>query len=138
MDPVSKAVPGEPVWWDERTWAHIEQSRRAVTARQWAAQKRAAATDMRLQAISMREHARAMRTAGLPDTAPCGPDSPEVVVQQRVQAAVVIEQAKGVLAARFACTVEQAGRLLQEHCRRTGQLAAVLAHQVVHHRILEP
>ncbi|WP_409239416.1 ANTAR domain-containing protein [Streptomyces sp. PA5.6] len=98
----------------------------------WAAEARRQAMEMRLRALSMRVFTKAMRANPCP-AAP-GQDVPEpgdMPMERAVQAAAVAEQAKGVLAARFACTLEQAQFLLHEHSRRTGLPVTVLARQVV-------
>ncbi|MEU6676575.1 ANTAR domain-containing protein [Streptomyces sp. NPDC046853] len=114
----------------------MEQSIRAAALHQWAVRKGTVAVEMRLQAISMRVSARAMR-AGTPLIAPRVPNDADTAVEPSVQSAALIEEAKDILAARFRCTPEQALFLLHEHCRRTHLLLANLAHQVVHHHNLD-
>ncbi|MEB3958658.1 ANTAR domain-containing protein [Streptomyces kunmingensis] len=93
------------------------------------------AVEMRLQAISMRVSTRGMR-AGAPAIAPYVSASAGTAVERSVLSAVLTEQAKGVLAARFSCTPEQALFLLHEHCRRTNVPVTVLAHHVALHHDL--
>ncbi|MEU6394717.1 ANTAR domain-containing protein [Streptomyces sp. NPDC046939] len=117
----------------------MEQYARAAALQAWAARKQRAAVEMRLRAISMRVSAQAARTAPplrcSPRPSPNGADTPDSAL---AHAAVVTEQAKGILAARFGCTPEQALFLLREHSHRTNQSCADLARQVVQHRGLVP
>ncbi len=83
----------------------------------------------------MQAFAAAMRANPRPaPAAPCVPEPADVPMERAVQAAVAAEQAKGILAARFACNLEQAQFLLHEHSRRTRLPMMDLAHQVIQHR----
>ncbi|MFF0740161.1 ANTAR domain-containing protein [Streptomyces sp. NPDC004111] len=113
----------------------MEQRARAVVLTAWAARKRRQAVEMRLRAISMRVFSHALR-ADPPghSPVPAAPDRTDMRGVEWVDAARVTEQAKGILAARFHCTPDQALFLLQEHSRRTNQPCAALARRVVQHR----
>ncbi|MEW2393171.1 ANTAR domain-containing protein [Streptomyces venezuelae] len=131
---VPEAAPSGPLWWDRRTQQRMEQYARAAAQQAWSVQKRQRAVEMRLRALSMRVFTQAARAAQPPAAVPPAPDRHGTPTERAVRAAVVTEQAKGVLAARFACTPEQALFLLHEHSRRTNRPIVVLTHQVVQHR----
>ncbi|MFD6432047.1 ANTAR domain-containing protein [Streptomyces venezuelae] len=131
---VPEAAPGGPVWWDQRTRQRMEQYARAAAQQAWSAKKRRRAVEMRLRALSMRVFTQAARTAQPVAGSLPAPDRHGTPTERAVRAAVVTEQAKGILAVRFACTPEQALFLLHEHSRRTNLPIAVLTHQVVQHQ----
>lgn len=59
-------------------------------------------------------------------------------LQHALDARVVIEQAKGVLASNLDCSVDQAFTVLREHARRTSTSLRSVAHAVVHNGFKPP
>ncbi|MGW8380466.1 ANTAR domain-containing protein [Streptomyces sp. ODS28] len=89
---------------------------------------------MRLRAVSMRLFARAMRgdrrhppAAPAPGAAPASP-------LPGLQRAIVLEQAKGVIAECLDCSVDEAGVLLTEHSRRLNQPPDAFACEILNNR----
>ncbi|MGY2874061.1 GAF domain-containing protein [Marmoricola sp. URHA0025 HA25] len=59
-------------------------------------------------------------------------------LQHALDARVVIEQAKGVLATNLNCSVDHAFTVLRDHARRTSSSLRVVAHAVVHQGFRPP
>ena len=59
-------------------------------------------------------------------------------LQQALDARVIIEQAKGVLATNLNCTVDHAFTVLRDHARRTSSSLRAVAHAVVHQGFQPP
>ncbi|MFI8880383.1 ANTAR domain-containing protein [Streptomyces sp. NPDC055243] len=117
----------------------MEQYVRSVVLQAWAAEMRQQAVEMRLRAISMRVFAQDMYTAPPQSSViPSAPDHEGTAIDRWVRGAVVIEQATGLLAGRYHCSIQQASFLLREHSRRTNVPCAVLARQIVQRKGLAP
>ena len=59
-------------------------------------------------------------------------------LQHALDSRVVIEQAKGMLANDFGCTVDEAFEVLRRHARARGANLRTVAHAVVHQRLRPP
>ncbi|MGW6316450.1 ANTAR domain-containing protein [Streptomyces sp. NPDC055099] len=85
---------------------------------------------MRLQAVAVRLFARSMR-AERTGARPTVPSPSDTSLDQHLSHARVTEQAKGILAARFDCSIGQTLTLLEGYSRRVNQPLHLFAHEIV-------